>query len=84
MDTVISQQLIFQGITLRGFWLTPALDGLGHEGIVSMYTRLVGMVAQGSLRAEVSARFRLTSISQALDRFETEARGGKVLLTENA
>lgn len=70
--------LIFERKQVDGFWLSEWLRG---RGLLSQL-RLTGQVQkllETDLRSEVQARFPLSAAVEALNRYETNMSGGKVL-----
>jgi trans-2-enoyl-CoA reductase len=74
---------IFKDITLRGFWLVLWMKRTPREEQRALFTRLAGMIANGTLKTAVEGTFALDDIKDALARAMEGGRGGKVLLTPN-
>ncbi len=75
-----TRQLIFNNITLTGFWLDRWYKENSRERIQVMNDRLFQMMRDGTLEASVEARFPLSRIAEAVEA-ATQPRFGKVLLT---
>lgn len=72
--------LIFRGITLRGFWLATWFQHTPREELAAAFGELIGMLAAGQITTPIEATYPLTRIREALQHAERQARGGKVLL----
>lgn len=77
------QATIFKDISLRGFWLALWMKRAPREEQRALFTRLAGMIADGTLKAPVEGTFPLEQIQDALARAMEGGRAGKVLLTPN-
>jgi NADPH:quinone reductase-like Zn-dependent oxidoreductase len=68
--------LIYRGISLRSFYILRWLATTPRERLVSVYTSLAALVADGTLATPVAATYPLASYEQALAH-----AGSKVLFT---
>lgn len=76
-------QLVFKGLSLRGFWLAKLMGGMKLEELSSMYQSLAANIADGTLHTPVEQTYPLDAIEDALEHANREARSGKILLTPN-
>jgi trans-2-enoyl-CoA reductase len=79
-----ADHLVFRGIVHSGFWLAPWFRSAGRERIAELYRRLVPLIADGTLAAEVAATYPLEQIKEAIAHAARGGRGGKVLLLNGA
>lgn len=77
-------ELVFRGIVLRGFWLSPWFRDAGVERIGALYKRLLGFLAAGHLSVPVEATYPLEEASSAIAHAAQGGRGGKILFTTAA
>jgi NADPH:quinone reductase-like Zn-dependent oxidoreductase len=75
--------LIYRGITLRGFFILNWIRDTPRERLASVYRELSQLVAQGAIRAEVEATYPLDQFRDALRQAQKTARSGKVLFVPN-
>jgi NADPH:quinone reductase-like Zn-dependent oxidoreductase len=78
---VSSEQLIFRGITLSGFWLSSVLNRLSLTERKSLYSTIGDMIEAGNLRMAVDAQFSFHEIHEAIRRAEQGGRNGKILVS---
>ena len=76
-----ADQTVFKGITLTGFWLAKQMRAMDRAALMALYGDLMAQVADGRLRVEVEATYRLDDVKAALAHAGRQARGGKVLIT---
>ena len=77
---ISSEQTIFRGISLHGFWLSKLLNRLSLVERKSLFDSMVQMIASGQLRIAVDSCFGIRDISAAIQRVEQSGRSGKVLV----
>ncbi|HEY2838412.1 MAG TPA: zinc-dependent alcohol dehydrogenase family protein [Pirellulales bacterium] len=77
------QDLIFRNITLRGFWLAHWFARATQMDQMTVFGQLIGLVADGTLKAEIEATYPLDKIKDALAHAMQPERSGKILLTPN-
>ena len=75
--------LIYRGITLRGFFILNWIRDTPRERLEWVYRELSQLVAQGAIRAEVEATYPLDQFRNALQHAQKDARSGKVLFVPN-
>lgn len=76
---VSTAQLVFQGLELRGFWLSEWLWRAGAERVRADYARLGRWVAEGRLVQAVDAVYPLAQFEAAVRRAQEPFRDGRVL-----
>jgi NADPH:quinone reductase-like Zn-dependent oxidoreductase len=72
-------EVVFRGITVRGFSRSRMLRGLSQAAARRLYAELAALVA-GGLTTVVDRVFPLSQVSEALVHAAREGRSGKVLL----
>lgn len=75
--------VIFGGITLKGFWLTQRLSRMTHVQRDSLIGEAVELLRLGVLRADIAASYPLDAIGSALRHVDEPGRRGKVFLLPN-
>lgn len=75
--------IIFNNVTVRGFWLVNWLTSAGAEEIQRVYGELTRLVLEGKLNAPIDKIFTLDQINEALAYTMAGGRSGKVLLAPN-
>lgn len=78
---VDAHDLVFRGITLRGFWLADWFRTATPERIGAVYGQLVDWLDEGVIGAPVTARYPFEDVREAVAHAARENRDGKVLLT---
>jgi NADPH:quinone reductase-like Zn-dependent oxidoreductase len=73
--------LVYQELALHGFWLINWVWNAPRDEIRQTYEELVGLVADGTLRADVAATYALEDHRAALADVQRAGRAGKVLFT---
>lgn len=76
-----AEQAIFNGISLRGFWLAKQLRGMEADRMTALYAELSAHIVAGRVYAPVERTYPLTELPAALDHAMREGRSGKILLT---
>ena len=75
--------VVFQGITLTGFWLAKLLGTMKPEELQKLYVELASQITNGNLYTPVESAYRLDQLSDALKHAYQTERNGKVLLIPN-
>ena len=75
-----AHDLVFRGLTLRGFWLATWFESAPPDRVAELYGQLVRWLTEGRIGARITARYRLDDIAQAIAHAAREGRDGKVLL----
>ncbi len=78
-----TDQTVFQGKSLTGFWLAKQLGGLDKAGIDRLYGELVPYLSDGTIDVAIEAAYPLAEVKQAVAHACREARGGKILVLPN-
>jgi NADPH:quinone reductase-like Zn-dependent oxidoreductase len=76
-----AHDLVFRGLTLRGFWLASWFAVAGPVRIKQVYGQLVTWLNEGMVGARVDARYPIAQAADAVAHAAREGRHGKVLLT---
>jgi NADPH:quinone reductase-like Zn-dependent oxidoreductase len=72
--------VLFRGITIKGFWLNVYLSSISPERKAAVFSEVVGWLADGTLAPFCGERFPLEQVADAVKASQATARGGKVLL----
>lgn len=75
--------IIFNNVSVRGFWLVNWFTNAGPEEIKRVYGELTELVLSGQLNAPIEKVFTLDQITEALAHTVAGKRSGKVLLAPN-
>ena len=75
--------VVFQGITLTGFWLAKLLGTMKPEELQKLYVELASQITNGNLYTPVESAYRLDQLSDGLKHAYQTERNGKVLLMPN-
>ena len=78
--TISPADLIFRGITLRGFWLMDWFQSAEPRAVAELFGELAGEITAGTLHTEVAARYPLADLHDAIGHARRGGRDGKVLL----
>lgn len=76
-----SRDLIRTGASIEGFWLARHMERLSLPAKIRLVSKLTGLIRQGVLSTEISARYPLDQIVEAVGEAERQGTSGKVLLT---
>jgi NADPH:quinone reductase-like Zn-dependent oxidoreductase len=71
--------LIFRGLSVRGYWLNRWLQRTPRDTVVETYHELATMVADGTLFAPIEATYALADYREAIAHAARSDRNGKVL-----
>ncbi len=82
-SAISSRALIFNGVTLRGFWLQKTLKAMDRAARADLFSSLAELVANSTLRAPVAAAYSLENVAEAVAHAAQAQRGGKVLVLPN-
>ena len=77
---IATNDLMFRDIKLRGFWLASHLATMPKEAPREIVTRLMELVANGTVDIPVEATYPLDNIKDAVAHAERGGRRGKILL----
>lgn len=75
--------LIFNDITVRGFWLVIWMNAADKATREALYAELAGLIMQGKLYAPIDRHFSLDEIAEAAKYSWAGERKGKVMLAPN-
>jgi len=81
LGPIDAKALIFDNVTVRGFWIIEWFQRRPPEVIGRALTEVVTMLATGELRPNVEAEYDLADFRQAIEHAERPGRRGKILLT---
>jgi NADPH2:quinone reductase len=65
---------------IEGFWLSEWVKSQGVFRMLSLFRQITSLMRAGVLTTPVAATFSFDQITQAIERVEQVARGGKILL----
>lgn len=77
---VSAADLVFRGVTLRGFWLLHWFQRTPRDQVAAAYGDLLAMLSAGELTTPVEAIYPLSQITDALQHAARAGRDGKVIL----
>ena len=60
------EMVVFQGITLTGFWLAKLLGTMKPDELQALYVELASQITNGNLYTPVESAYRLDQLSDAL------------------
>ncbi|MBM1308921.1 zinc-dependent alcohol dehydrogenase family protein [Sulfitobacter mediterraneus] len=75
--------LIFNNITVRGFWLVTWMNAADKATRAALYADLAGQIAKGTLFAPIDRHFTLDEIAEAAKYSWAGERNGKVMIAPN-
>ncbi|MEP5731597.1 MAG: zinc-dependent alcohol dehydrogenase family protein [Sulfitobacter sp.] len=75
--------LIFNNITVRGFWLVVWMNTADKAARRALYTDLAGQIVKGELFAPIDKHFSLDEIAAAVEYSWAGGRDGKVMIAPN-
>jgi NADPH:quinone reductase-like Zn-dependent oxidoreductase len=75
--------LIFNNITVRGFWLVTWMNAADKATRAALYADLAGQIAKGTLYAPIDKHFTLDEIAEAAKYSWAGERNGKVIIAPN-
>jgi len=81
--TLPSSAIIFNEITVRGFWLAKWFEHASATDKQKTFAKVIGLVANGDLHTKVSQTFSLDKIEEAVIAAAASGRDGKILLLPN-
>lgn len=73
-------RLVFNDITVRGFWLATWFRRSSREGQAALFADMAKMVAEGRLTAPIAATYPLERVSEAVKHAASGERRGKILI----
>ena len=72
--------VVFQGISLTGFWLAGYLPSAPRDEVEALYAQMAQHFIDGELEVPVEAEYAIDDVQKAVAHANAEARSGKVLL----
>ncbi len=75
------RELVFRGVTLKGFWLRRWYVETPPEKIAALYRELAAKLADGTLAVEVEQVYPLARLKQAVAHAARGGRSGKILVS---
>jgi len=72
--------VLFRGVTIKGFWLIPYINGLGKEERAKFMQDVMQLLADQVIVPYAGEKFPLEKAEEAMAEAQKPARGGKVLL----
>lgn len=81
---VAARELIFRGVTLRGFWLASWYRSAPPERQHALLAELAGLIAANKLSAPIQATYDVAQIKQAVAAAAAGERSGKILVVPAA
>jgi NADPH:quinone reductase-like Zn-dependent oxidoreductase len=79
--SVDTRELIFRGVSLRGFWLRRWFMETPPGEIAALYRSLAGKLADGTLAVDVEKTYPLRQLKDAVAHAARGGRGGKILVS---
>jgi NADPH:quinone reductase-like Zn-dependent oxidoreductase len=80
---VSPRYLVFNGLSLRGFWLAHWFRKARPERRQALFAELAAMVADGGLHANVQASYGIDHVREAVQAASAGARHGKIVIEPN-
>lgn len=77
---VSPQALVFNDLTLRGFWLAKWFKVAARETQQALYGELTRLIAGGQLKARIHATYAVEEIKEAIAAASRGERDGKILI----
>ncbi|MCC6919874.1 MAG: 2-enoyl thioester reductase domain-containing protein [Alphaproteobacteria bacterium] len=77
-------ELVFRGISLKGFMLGRFLARRSADEIAALYAELAEDILRGAIHAPVDSIYPIEEIKTALIHAQAGGRNGKILVTPNA
>jgi trans-2-enoyl-CoA reductase len=78
---VDNRELVYRGVTLKGFWLRRWYVETPPTIIAALYRKLAAMLADGTLAVEVEQVYPLARLKDAVAHAAREGRSGKILVS---
>jgi len=74
------RELMVKGACIEGFWLSNWTRQQGPLKMLSLFRELSRLIVQGVLASEIAASYPVDKFLEAIQRVQSDNRGGKVLL----
>ena len=72
--------MIFQGTTVRGFWIVTWLQKQSPESLNKAFGQVLGLLANGTIAPPIEAEYDLAEFRKAIEHVQRSGKSGKVLL----
>jgi NADPH:quinone reductase-like Zn-dependent oxidoreductase len=73
-------QIVFNSITLTGFWLAKEFGRRSVDDLTALYGRLADLIASGEINVDVEASYPIEQIREALAHAARPGRNGKIVV----
>lgn len=80
-NNVAAQDLVFRGVTVRGFWLAEWFQSATREQMRDLNVFLTDNLEKGVLNTDIDGRYPLSRIRDAVAHAARGGRNGKIILT---
>ncbi len=77
---VTSKALIFNNVSLRGFWLAKWFRSASQADQMKVFGELIQLIASGKLKSKIAATYNLEQIKEAVAAASSGERDGKILI----
>lgn len=77
---VTSKALIFNNVSLRGFWLAKWFRTASQADQMKVFGELIQLIASGKLKSKIAATYSLEQIKEAVAAAASGERDGKILI----
>ncbi len=77
------QSLIFNNITLKGFWLAKWFQNTPKQQSMAVFGELTQLIATNQLRSHIHATYNIDQIKEAVAAASQGKREGKILIVPN-
>lgn len=77
---VTSKALIFNNVSLRGFWLAKWFRSASQADQMKIFGELIQLIASGKLKSKIAATYNLEQIKEAVAAASSGERDGKILI----
>ena len=78
--SIPSLSVIFNGLTLTGFWLARWFRTASPEAQASLFGEITRLISTGQLGARVAATYGVSEIKAAVEHAASSARDGKIVV----
>ncbi len=79
--TIDGRELVFRGVSLKGFWLRSWFAATAPAEIAALYRTLAGKLADGKLAVAVEQVYPLVRLKDAVAHAARGGRSGKILVS---
>ena len=82
-SSVTAKSLVFNDITVKGFWLAKWFRSATKQQQMALYGELTQLIASGKLYAKIDQTFPVEQIKEAVKAASQGERNGKILIAPN-